>query len=191
MELYLRYLPIVLVLTIVLERVRELRTNRQIVAGVRKESLSFNLFVLCGTVVTFGCVAEYVWRGLRPNGLLMLAGVVIVIASFVIRRRAIAELGQFWSMHVEIREAHRFVCAGPFRFVRHPAYFSMILELLALALICNAFFTLLLIPFFFVPVLVARVRLEEAALIEKFGAAYRDYIQTTPAFFPVKWPLKR
>ena len=191
MEPYLRYLPIVLVLIIVLERVRELRTNRQTIAGVRKDTRSFNLFVLCGTAVTFGCIAEYVWRGLRPNGLLMLAGVVIVIASFVIRRRAIAALGQFWSVHVEVREEHRFVCEGPFRFVRHPAYFSMILELLALALICNAFFTLLLIPFFFVPVLVARVRLEEAALIEKFGAAYRDYIQTTPAFFPVKWPLKR
>lgn len=187
MELYLRYLPIVLVLIIVLERVRELRTNRQIVAGVRKESLSFNLFVLCGTVVTFGCVAEYVWRGLRPNGLLMLAGVVIVIASFVIRRRAIAELGQFWSVHVEVREEHRFVCSGPFRFVRHPVYFSMFLELLAITLACGAFFTMTLIPLAFVPILLMRLRLEETALVEKFGPAYQEYRRSTPALFPWKW----
>ena len=187
MELYLRYLPLVLVLTVVLERVRELRTNRQTIPGVRKDTRSFNLFVLCGTAVTFGCIAEYVWRGLRPNGPLMLAGGVIVIASFVIRRRAIAALGQFWSVHVEVREEHRFVCAGPFRFVRHPVYFSMFLELLAITLACGAFFTMTLIPLAFVPVLLVRLRLEETALVEKFGSAYQEYRRSTPALFPWKW----
>jgi protein-S-isoprenylcysteine O-methyltransferase Ste14 len=88
---------------------------------------------------------------------------------------------------VEIRDNHEFVQSGPFRFVRHPAYFSMILELLALALICNAFFTLLLIPIFFVPVLIMRIRIEEVALVEKFGDAYRTFQRTKPALIPWKW----
>lgn len=187
MEHCLRYLPIVLVLTIVLERVRELRTNRQTIRGVRKETLSLRLFVLCGIVVTFGAMAEYVWRGLRPNWPLMLAGVVIVIASFVIRRRAIAALGQFWSMHVEVREEHRFVSGGPFRRMRHPVYFSMLLELLSITLACGAFFTMILIPLLFVPVLIMRIRTEEGALLEKFGPAYQEYRRCTPAIFPWKW----
>lgn len=187
MSLYLRYLPIVLVLTIVLERVRELRTSRESIPGVRKETLSLNLFLLCGTVVIFGCIAEYVWRGMRPAGPLMLAGAVIGIASFVIRRRAIAALGQFWSMHVEVREAHRFVQDGPFRLVRHPVYLSMFLELVSITLVCGAFFTMTLIPLAFVPILLLRLRLEETALVEKFGQAYQEYRRSTPALFPWKW----
>ena len=187
MKLYLGYLPIVLVLTIVLERVRELRTHRQTIPGVRKETLSLNLFLLCGFVVTFGCLAEYVWRGMHANWPLMLAGVVLGFASFVIRRRAIAALGQFWSMHVEVREAHRFVHEGPFRWVRHPVYLSMFLELLAITLACGAFFTMTLIPLAFVPILLLRLRLEETALVEKFGQAYQDYRRSTPALFPWKW----
>ncbi len=187
MEFFLRYLPIILVCGVVWERVREIRTNRQTSPGVRKETLSFNLFVLCGTVVTFGCIAEYLWRSLRPNWLLTLAGMGIVIGSFVIRRCAIAALGEFWSMHVEVRDTHQFVCDGPFRFVRHPVYFSMFLELLGITLACGAFFTMALIPLAFVPILLLRLHLEEAALVEKFGAAYREYRRSTPALIPWKW----
>lgn len=187
MKHYLGYLPIVLVLTIVLERVRELRTNRRTIPGVRKDTLSLKLFLLCGAVVIFGCIAEYVWRGMQPNWPLMLAGVGIGLASFVIRRRAIAALGQFWSMHVEVREAHRFVQEGPFRFVRHPVYLSMFLELLSITLACGAFFTMILIPLAFVPILLMRLRLEEKALAEKFGPVYEEYQRCTPALIPWKW----
>ena len=110
------------------------------------------------------------------------------LASFGIRRSAIAALGKFWSLHVEIRETHEFVRSGPFRWMRHPTYFSMMLELLALALILQAGWTALLVAVLFVPALLARVRLEEAALVEKFGEAYRAYQRSTPAVIPWKGP---
>jgi protein-S-isoprenylcysteine O-methyltransferase Ste14 len=80
-------------------------------------------------------------------------------------------------------------CAGgPFRFVRHPAYLSMILELLALALICGAVFTLLLIPALFVPVLIhGSCGWRKRRWSKKFGTAYREYQLSTPALFPYKW----
>ena len=88
---------------------------------------------------------------------------------------------------MEVRETHRFVREGPFRFVRHPVYFSMFLELLSVTMATGAFFTMTLIPLFFVPVLIMRIRMEEAALLEKFGAAYQEYRRSTPALFPWKW----
>ena len=184
MELYLRYLPIVLVLGIVLERKRELGINRQTVPGARTDTRSFKLFLLSGFVGTFGCIAEYVWRGMRPDWPLMLMGVASVIASFVIRRRAIAALGKFWSVHVEMREDHEFVQSGPFRRMRHPVYFSMILELLGLALILNAWACFALAMGIFIPTLIRRLRLEEAALLWQFGAAYEQYQRTTPLLIP-------
>lgn len=184
MEPYVRYLPLVLVLTIILERVRELRTDRQTIPGVREDSLSLRLFLLSGIVGTYGCIAEYVWRGIRPSWPLILLGVVIIIASFVIRRRAIAALGKFWSLHVEMREGHEFVRNGPFRLMRHPVYFSMILELLGLALILNAWGCFAIAMGIFIPTLIRRLRREESALLRQFGAAYEQYQRTTPLLIP-------
>jgi protein-S-isoprenylcysteine O-methyltransferase Ste14 len=42
-------------------------------------------------------------------------------------------------------------------------------------------------PFIFVPALLLRLKLEEAALLEKFGASYRQYQRETPAIFPIRW----
>ena len=118
-------------------------------------------------------------------------GALCGIASFAIRRRAITALGQFWSLHVEIRDQHQFVQSGPFRWVRHPTSFSMLLELLAVALILKAGIVLCLVPLLYLPTLAFRLRLEEAALVEKFGPAYQDYMRTTPALLPYKWPATR
>ena len=62
----------------------------------------------------------------------------MAVFSFWLRARAIAALGRFWSLHVEIRENHEFVKTGPFRWMRHPVYFSMILELASICLILHA-----------------------------------------------------
>src|SRR5262249_50786515 len=112
------------------------------------------------------------------------------VGSFWIRRRAIQALGRFWSLHVEIRDAHEFVRSGPFRWVRHPTYLSMILELVAFGLILNAYFALAVGALAFVPILARRIKLEEAALVEKFGASYIDYQKNTPLLFPYRfWGL--
>ena len=72
--------------------------------------------------------------------------------------------------------------------MRHPTYFSMILELLSAAFILQAPVTLAVVTMLFVPALITRVRLEETALVEKFGEAYRAYQQSTPAVVPWKGP---
>ena len=176
--------PLVSVIAIYVARLIELGTKRDLVAGKICENLTLRLFLLAGTVIFAAALLEFYFRSPRLWWPSFVAGWVCAIASFAIRRMAIATLGRFWSLHVEIRENHEFIQTGPFRWVRHPTYLSMILELLALALICNAFFTLLLIPLFFLPVLIMRIRIEEVALIEKFGATYCDYQRSTPLLFP-------
>jgi len=182
------WLPLASVLGIYVARLAEVRTRRQTVAGPVKETLTLRLFILCGTAMTFGGITEYLLRHQRLHWLTFVAGWICGLASFAIRRQAIATLGKFWSLHVEIRDQHEMVHGGPFRWVRHPTYFSMVLELLSAALILNAFGTLLAVTVMFVPALIYRVRIEEQALVEKFGDAYRAYQQTTPALFPYKWP---
>ena len=134
---------------------------------------------------------EFFVRQMSLNGWTFIAGWICALASLVIRRKAIAALGKFWSLHVEIRENHQFVRTGPFRWVRHPTYFSMILELLGLGLIMNATYTLVIVAVIFVPTLAFRINHEERALVEKFGDAYQDYQRNTPAVFPYKRPGRK
>ena len=182
-------LPIISVTAIFLVRMVELVKKRQTIPGPIKENLTLRLFVLIGALM-LGCgLLEHLWRHRRIVWPAFVAGWLCAIISFLLRRRAISALGRFWSLHVEIRENHQFVQSGPFRWMRHPTYFSMILELLSGGLILGAWFSLWIIPVLFLPVLAWRLKLEEKALVEKFGDAYRIYQRTTPALLPIKWPL--
>jgi protein-S-isoprenylcysteine O-methyltransferase Ste14 len=83
-----------------------------------------------------------------------------------------------------MREGHEFVTSGPFAYARHPVYFSMILELLGIGLILNAWFSLAAVFVIFTPTLIARVRIEERALLAQFGDAYKAYMESVPAILP-------
>ena len=169
-------------------RLVELNAKRDVIRGRIEESLTLRLFVLIGTVVFVGSILEFALVARPYSWWIFAIGWLFAIVSFVLRRRAIAALGKFWSLHVEIRDEHEFVRSGPFRLVRHPTYASMILELLALAFICNAWIPLLSVSALFVIALMMRVRIEEAALVDKFGDIYREYQRTTPALFPFRRP---
>ncbi len=181
------YIPILSAVAITAARLIEIGTRRNTIAGPVREQWSLRLFLGVGMIMFFGSIAEFVWRGQPFSRGFFAAGWVCALASFALRRRAIAALGKFWSLHVEIRDSHQFVQSGPFRFVRHPAYLSMLLELLSGGLILNATVMLLIFPLLFFPVLLWRIRMEEEALLDKFGDSYRDYQRRIPALIPSPW----
>ena len=182
------WLPVLSVLGIYLARIVELRAKRDTIPGQVRETRTLTWFVVTGTLMLVGALGEFLWRKPEWNTMTFVLGWSCGLVSFGIRRSAIAALGKFWSLHVEIRDSHVFVRGGPFRWMRHPTYFSMILELLSAAFILQAPVALAVVTLFFVPALVERVRIEETALVEKFGEAYRAYQQSTPAVIPWKGP---
>lgn len=179
------------VVSIYTARILELRTKRDTVAGPVREQTTLRLFILAGTAMVIGSIVEQLRIG-RPFHLaLFVAGWLLAIASFAIRRSAIRALGRFWSLHVEIRASHQLVKDGPFQWVRHPVYTSMIFELLSFALILQSAYTSVAVLLVFVPTLVWRILTEEQALIAKFGEAYEDYRRTTPSLVPAPWKRVR
>jgi protein-S-isoprenylcysteine O-methyltransferase Ste14 len=185
-----RWLPIASVGAMVLARLTELRMKRDTIRGLVRENLTLRLFILVGMLVCAGGIVEFFLREERLRWGTYVPGMLCGGLSFWIRRKAIMALGRFWSLHVEIRANHEFVQSGPFRWIRHPTYFSMILELLAIGLILNAVVALVIGLALFVPILCWRISLEETALLEKFGERYQRYLRTTPALFPYKWPTQ-
>ena len=184
MNIIIQWLPPISALCIYLARVAELRTNRQTIAGAVRENVTLRLFISIGTVMLVGSMAEYLLLRRTVSWPFFALGWAVALFSFNLRRRAIAALGRFWSLHVEIRETHELVREGPFRWVRHPAYSSMILEILSISLLLQSWWTTAAVYLAFLPTLFARIRIEERALTEKFGESYIDFKRTTPALFP-------
>jgi protein-S-isoprenylcysteine O-methyltransferase Ste14 len=93
-------------------------------------------------------------------------------------------LGSNFSTTLHVREEHTLVTYGPYRWVRHPMYTVLYLFLIGVFLVTQNWF---IGAGFLIPLtLIVAMRLdnEEAAMIEKFGDDYRQYMHRTGRFAP-------
>jgi protein-S-isoprenylcysteine O-methyltransferase Ste14 len=89
-----------------------------------------------------------------------------------------------FSTVLHVRAEHTLVSHGPYRWVRHPMYTVLYLNGLAALLLSSNW---LIGGFFLIAltlIVVTRLAREEAAMIEKFGDAYREYMGRTGRFLP-------
>jgi protein-S-isoprenylcysteine O-methyltransferase Ste14 len=115
----------------------------------------------------------------------------VVIAALLLNAAALfywsAEtMGKNWSLVARTREDHELVTSGPFAYVRHPIYVSMLMFLLALAVATGHAANLLwAVPVFAVGTVI-RISEEEKLLRAAFGDAFESYVRRTGAFFPIR-----
>jgi protein-S-isoprenylcysteine O-methyltransferase Ste14 len=81
------------------------------------------------------------------------------------------------------RKEHRLVTSGPYHWVRHPLYTVGTSLFIALGLMADSWFIILLGVLAFVA-MASRAPKEEANLIEKFGDEYREYMKRTGRYLP-------
>jgi protein-S-isoprenylcysteine O-methyltransferase Ste14 len=111
-------------------------------------------------------------------------GVVLSIVSIPLIWWVQWALGSNFSTTLHIREHHTLVTHGPYRWVRHPMYSIFYMLLTGFLLLTGNWF-IGVIPILVLTVIVGtRLRNEESAMIEKFGDAYREYMQHTGRFLP-------
>ncbi|UOE94473.1 isoprenylcysteine carboxylmethyltransferase family protein [Alkalihalobacillus sp. LMS39] len=79
---------------------------------------------------------------------------------------SLSSLGRFWNTRIMILPGAKVVAKGPYRFIRHPNYCIVLLELITLPLLFQAYFTLCCFLFLKLVILSIRIPLEEKALIE-------------------------
>ncbi len=95
-------------------------------------------------------------------------------------------LGEYWSARVTLKEGHRLIRTGPYRFVRHPIYTGMLLGCVGTALVVGEWRGVLAV----VLLLAAHSRKalrEESLLTREFGEEYTAYRQQTGFLFPRLW----
>ena len=106
------------------------------------------------------------------------AAAAAVVAAQALRYWAVATLGDRWNIRVLTIPGAQPIVAGPYRFVRHPNYLAVILEMVALPLACGAPWTALAATVGNAALLAGRIRIEERAL----GASYAEALGDRPRF---------
>lgn len=111
------------------------------------------------------------------------AGALIFLIGLAIRLSAVATLNRSYSWTLEIRDEHRLVKNGLYKYVRHPIYLGALLSAIAIPIYATS-----LLGFLFalaaIPLFNYRIGVEEKMLIEEFGDEYLEYTKATWKLFP-------
>jgi methyltransferase len=108
-------------------------------------------------------ISEGAWRGAGP-GPLATAGAGVFIAAKALKYWAIASLGTRWTFRVLVPPGSPRTTRGPYRWIAHPNYIAVALELTGVALAMHARVSGPLAVALFGLLMFKRVQIEEKAL---------------------------
>jgi|SRR5579863_2899320 len=116
------------------------------------------------------------WRTLLSIALFAIAVALSWTSSHALRGQLRIDAG--------LGPEHKLVRSGPYSFVRHPIYTSMLVVICAIAVIFTPWLLFLVSLVLFVAGTEIRVRTEEKLLAMKFGDEFQDYKRAVPAYIP-------
>lgn len=153
-----------------------------------KQDWTFLVVGLTYSAMMYGTILELYLRKFSGYFLVSGVGLLLFLFSFLLRYWAVRTLGKQWGIHVEgdEQEGRHLVRTGPYRYVRHPIYLAAMLEVVGIPLFFNAFYTLVFALFVCIPLQIKRTYYEEKNSLEIFGGEYRQFMETTWAYWPWK-----
>lgn len=172
-----RVLYTLLVLLVAVQRLAELRVSRRNERRLRArgavEAGAGHYPVMVGLHAAFlvACVVEVRLLGRPFLPLLGVPALGVLLAAQGLRYWTLATLGERWTTRVLVPPGEPLVAAGPFRYLRHPNYLAVVLEILALPLVHTAWLTALVFSLANAALLRVRIEAEERALAAGTAAA--------------------
>jgi len=134
------------------------------------------------TAVLIGAAAEVVFLHRPFFSALAIPMLVLFVIANIVRWWVIRTLGQHWNVEVMDSTGLGVITTGPFRYVRHPNYAAVFMEMMALPLIHSAWITALIGAVAHAMVLTARLSAEERVLFA--NPDYAAAMSSKPRFLP-------
>ena len=167
-----------------------LRRDRAHAAGVSRDAGSRGLLILAivGSIVLAFQLTQIrstatPWSRARA----VPVGAALMLAGIALRLWAVRTLGEHFRTRVTLLDGHRLVRSGPYARIRHPAYTGALVTCLGLGVALANWLSLLVMLVGPLAGLAWRVRIEERALGERFGADWRGYRAASWAMLPPVW----
>ena len=124
-------------------------------------------------------------QDLGHSNLMLLLGAIIYLSSLRISSRIRSHLSfrTFAGIPEVQNESEALIESGPFKVVRHPRYFMIIVSTIGWVLMTNFVGAYLVGAAFFVCLYVI-IKFEERELVMRFGDAYHQYRERVPMVMP-------
>lgn len=164
-----------------------LATKRTVQTQSRNSRLAQNFPVIVAFFLLFGRSIWPHWLRWRffpeSDTVLVWLGLALTLAGIGFALWARLSIGQNWSSTITIKEQHELIQTGPYRLVRHPIYFGLLLAFLGTAIVHGEVrgligFPLALMGWGF------KLRMEESFMVQQFGNVYLDYKERVKALVP-------
>jgi methyltransferase len=132
----------------------------------------FGVMKALHTLFLFACAGEVLLLHRGFPGALGWTALALALGAQALRYWAIATLGERWNTRVIVLPGAAPVTGGPYRYLRHPNYLAVIVELAAVPLIHGGWLTALVFSAANAALLTVRIRAEERALGEAYARAF-------------------
>jgi protein-S-isoprenylcysteine O-methyltransferase Ste14 len=137
--------------------------------------------VMVGFALAGACVCP---AGFQKSTAGLIASMILGPPSVALGWAAARHLGKQWRYKAALSQNHELIQTGPYRWLRHPIYASM-LGMLVAALAAWTWWPMAIGPVIaFLAGTEIRVRAEECLLAEHFQGSYAVYRSRTSAFIP-------
>ncbi|MFJ8698472.1 MULTISPECIES: isoprenylcysteine carboxyl methyltransferase family protein [Streptomyces] len=163
---------VILVLAVAAERVAELVVARRNAAwtlaraGVEHGRGHYPVMVALHTGLLVCCLLEPLLADRPFLPALGWPALALALLAQALRWWCIATLGPYWNTRVIVVPGARLVGAGPYRFLRHPNYVAVVVEVAALPLVHSAWLTATVFTAANAMLLTVRLRCENTALAQ-------------------------
>jgi methyltransferase len=129
------------------------------------------------------CAAEVLWLKRPFPGVLGFVALGFALVAQGLRYAAVLALGQRWNVRIIVWPGKPPVTRGPYRWVRHPNYVAVVIEIACVPLVHGAFVTAAVFSVCNALVLAVRIAEEERALGTSYAEAFRDRPRLIPRLF--------
>ncbi len=145
-------------------------------------SIHYKWIVLTHSLWLLACVIEAYFRHSAPSLTIFILGLVLFLLGFSLRLLAIFTLGSRWTTRIIILKNAPSIQKGIYRYMKHPNYLGVILELAGVPLIFGNYWTAILISLINLIVLRHRMTIEENALKQELQ--YKEHFSHLPRLIP-------
>lgn len=151
--------------------------------GIEYGVKHYPLIVIIHTLFLFSLMAEVslFHKELSPLWVFMIP--FLLLTQFI-RYWAISSLGPYWNTKIMIVPNSDVIAKGPYRFMKHPNYVIVALEIMCIPLLFNAYITSVLFSLLNLFLMKIRIPEEEQAL--QLHTDYDEIFQEKHRFFPKK-----
>lgn len=153
-----------------LQRLYELRLSRNNLRSLEGERLAADsgsnwvLMVSVHALWILGTAAEVAWRGAVAPAPVFWGALALLVPAQAFRIWCIRSLGPLWNARGVVLRGAAVVEHGPYRWMRHPNYLAVVLELVLLPAAAGAWITLIVVNALNAVALSRRIRGENALL---------------------------